>query len=84
MKTIPDRPCIGQPSRASDRSVSQNYWKIYAMDQNRMKSILAVVKWIWALKQQEQSDKAIEIEINEKIKKNDFDEQQIKDVFIDV
>ena len=47
-----------------------------------MKFTLAVVKWIQALKQQRQSDEAIEIEINEKMRKNDFDEQQIKDTFI--
>ena len=52
------------------------------MNQSRMKSILTVVEWIQALRWQRQSDKAIQIEINEEIKKNDFDEQQIKDVFI--
>ena len=52
------------------------------MDQSRMKSILAVVEWIWALRQQGQSDEAIEIEINEEMRKSDFNEQQIKNVFI--
>ena len=47
-----------------------------------MKSTLAVVEWIWALRQQGQSDEAIEIEINEEIRKNGFNEQQIKDTFI--
>ena len=53
-----------------------------AMDQSRMKSTLAVVEQIWALRQQGQSDEVIEIKINEKMKKNGFNEQQIKDVFI--
>ena len=53
------------------------------MNQNRMKSTLAVVEQIQALRQQRQSDKIIEIEINEKIRKSDFNEQQIKDTFID-
>ena len=37
---------------------------------------------IQALRQQKQSDKTIEIEINKEMRKNDFNEQQIKDVFI--
>ena len=52
------------------------------MNQSRMKSILAVMEWIWALRQQEQSDEAIEIEINKKMRKSDFDKQQIKNMFI--
>ena len=40
-----------------------------------MKSTLMVVEWIWALRQQGQSDKAIEIEINKEMRKSDFDEQ---------
>ena len=47
-----------------------------------MKSTLAVVEWIQALRQQGQSDKAIEIEINKEMRKNGFNEQQIKDTFI--
>ena len=53
------------------------------MDQSGMKSILAVVERIQALRWQGQSDEAIKIEINEEMRKNDFDEQQIKDIFID-
>ena len=48
-----------------------------------MKSTLVVVEWIWALKWQGQSDKVIKIKINEKMRKNDFNEQQIKNIFID-
>ena len=44
------------------------------MNQSGMKSTLAVVEWIWALKQQRQSDKVIKIKINEEMKKNDFNE----------
>ena len=47
-----------------------------------MKSILTVVEWIQALRQQRQSDEIIEIKINKKIKKSNFNEQQIKDTFI--
>ena len=47
-----------------------------------MKSTLMVMEWIQALRQQGQSDEAIKIEINEEMRKNDFNEQQIKDVFI--
>ena len=54
------------------------------MDQSRMKSTLMVVEQIQALRQQRQSDKVIEIEINEEIRKNDFNEQQIKNMFINV
>ena len=52
------------------------------MYQSEIKSTLAVVEWIWALRQQKQSDKVIEIEINKEIRKSDFNEQQIKDKFI--
>ena len=52
------------------------------MDQSRMKSTLAVMEWIWALRWQGQSDKVIEIEISKEMRKNDFNEQQIKDTFI--
>ena len=54
------------------------------MNQSKMKSTLAVVEQIQALKQQRQSDKVIEIEINEEMRKNDFNEQQIKNAFIDI
>ena len=47
-----------------------------------MKSTLVIVEWIQALRQQKQSDKTIEIEINKKMKKSDFNEQQIKNTFI--
>ena len=47
-----------------------------------MKFTLAVVEWIQVLKQQRQSDEAIEIEINKEMRKNDFNEQQIKNMFI--
>ena len=47
-----------------------------------MKSILTVVEQIQALRQQGQSDEIIEIKINKKMKKNGFNEQQIKNVFI--
>ena len=47
-----------------------------------MKSTLAVVEQIQALKQQRQSNKAIKIEISKEMRKNDFNEQQIKDTFI--
>ena len=47
-----------------------------------MKSTLAVVEQIQTFRQQRQSDEVIQIEINEKMKKSDFDEQQIKDMFI--
>ena len=40
-----------------------------------MKSTLAVVEQIWALRWQGQSDEVIEIEINEKMKKSNFDKQ---------
>ena len=52
------------------------------MNQSGMKSTLAVVEQIWALKQQRQSDKAIEIKINEKMRKSNFNKQQIKNTFI--
>ena len=52
------------------------------MDQSGMKSTLAVVEQIWAFRQQKQSDKTIQIKINEEMKKSDFNEQQIKDTFI--
>ena len=52
------------------------------MDQSRMKSTLTVVEQIQALRQQRQSDKVIEIEINEEMRKSGFNEQQIKDTFI--
>ena len=41
-----------------------------------------IVKQIQALRQQKQSDEIIKIKINKKMKKNDFNEQQIKDMFI--
>ena len=47
-----------------------------------MKSTLAVVEQIQALRQQRQSDKVIKIEINKKMRKSDFNKQQIKDTFI--
>ena len=47
-----------------------------------MKSTLMVVKWIQALRQQGQLNKIIKIEINEEMRKSDFNEQQIKNVFI--
>ena len=53
------------------------------MNQSGMKSTLAVVEWIWALRWQGQSDKAIEVEISEEMRKSGFNKQQIKDVFID-
>ena len=53
------------------------------MNQSGMKFTLVVVEQIWAFKQQRQSDKAIEIEINKEMRKNGFDEQQIKNAFID-
>ena len=43
-----------------------------------------VMEWIQALRQQRQLDKAIKIEINEKMRKNNFNEQQIKNVFINI
>ena len=52
------------------------------MDQSGMKSTLAVVKQIQALRQQKQSDKTIKIKINEEMRKSDFNEQQIKNTFI--
>ena len=52
------------------------------MNQSRMKSTLAVVEQIQALRQQRQSDKAIKMKINEEITKSGFNEQQIKDMFI--
>ena len=54
------------------------------MNQNGMKSTLMIVKQIQALKQQKQSDEVIKIEINKKMKKSDFNEQQIKNMFINV
>ena len=48
-----------------------------------MKSTLTVVEQIQAFKQQKQSDEAIEIKISEEMRKNGFNEQQIKDTFID-
>ena len=47
-----------------------------------MKFTLMVVERIWALRWQGQSDEVIEIEINEEMRKNGFDEQQIKNMFI--
>ena len=43
-----------------------------------------IVEYIWALRQQEQSDEAIEIKINKEMKKSGFNEQQIKNVFINI
>ena len=54
------------------------------MNQSGMKSTLAVVEWIWALRQQRQSNEAIKIKINKEMRKNDFDKQQIKNTFINV
>ena len=48
-----------------------------------MKSTLMVVEQIWALRWQRQLNKAIKIEISKEMRKNDFNEQQIKDTFID-
>ena len=47
-----------------------------------MKSTLTVVEQIWAFRQQGQSDEIIEIKINKEIRKSDFNEQQIKNTFI--
>ena len=52
------------------------------MNQSGMESTLAVVEWIQALRQQKQSDKAIKMRINKEMKKSGFNEQQIKDIFI--
>ena len=52
------------------------------MDQSRIKFTLVVVEWIQALRQQKQSDETIEIKINKKMRKSDFNEQQIKNAFI--
>ena len=52
------------------------------MNQSGMKSTLAVVEWIQVLRQQRQSDEIIQIKINKEMRKNDFNEQQIKNVFI--
>ena len=52
------------------------------MNQSRMKFTLTVMKWIQTFRQQRQSDKVIKMKINKEIKKNDFDEQQIKNTFI--
>ena len=52
------------------------------MNQSGMKSTLAVVEQIQALRWQRQSDKVIKIEINKEMRKNDFNKQQIKNVFI--
>ena len=41
-----------------------------------------IVKQIQTLRQQRQSDKIIEIKINEEMRKNDFNKQQIKNTFI--
>ena len=41
-----------------------------------------IVEQIQVFRQQRQSDEIIEIEINEEMRKSDFNEQQIKDVFI--
>ena len=49
-----------------------------------MKSTLTVVEQIQAFKQQRQLDKVIEIEINKEMRKNGFNEQQIKDTFINI
>ena len=80
--SIPDGPYAGQLRGAPNGPVGQNYWKIYTMNQSRMKSTLAVVEQIQALRWQRQSNEVIEMKINEKMKKNGFDEQQIKDIFI--
>ena len=53
------------------------------MNQSRMESTLVVVEWIQALRWQRQSDKVIKIRINKEMKKSGFNEQQIKDIFID-
>ena len=52
------------------------------MNQSRMKFTLAVVKQIQALRQQKQLNKVIKIKINEEMRKNGFNEQQIKNTFI--
>ena len=48
-----------------------------------MKSTLMIVEQIQTLRWQRQSDEIIQIEINEEMRKSDFNKQQIKDVFID-
>ena len=52
------------------------------MNQSRMKSTLAVVKWIQALRWQRQSDEIIKIKINKEMRKSNFNEQQIIDISI--
>ena len=54
------------------------------MNQSRLKSTLAVVEQIQALRWQGQSDEAIKIKINKIIRKSGFNEQQIKNVFIKI
>ena len=54
------------------------------MDQSEIKSTMAVVEWIQALKWQRQLNEVIKIEISKEMRKSDFNEQQIKDVFINV
>ena len=49
-----------------------------------MKFTLAVMEQIQALKQQKQLNEIIKIKINKEIKKNDFNEQQIKNIFINM
>ena len=54
------------------------------MNQSGMKFTLVVVEWIQALRWQRQSDKAIKMKINKEMRKNDFNKQQIKNIFINV
>ena len=70
--TILNELYINQFKEALNKSVNQNYWKIYTMNQSGMKFILMVVKWIQTLKQQKQLNEIIKMRINEKIKKSDF------------
>ena len=41
-----------------------------------------IVEWIQALRWQEKSDEVIRIEINKKMRKNNFNKQQIEKMFI--
>ena len=52
------------------------------MNESKIKSTLAVVEQIWALRQQGQSDEVIEMKINKEMRKSDFNEQQIRNMFI--
>ena len=52
------------------------------MNQSRLKSTLIIVEQIQALRQQKKSNKVIKIEISKEIRKNNFNKQQIEEVFI--